>query len=115
MDGVQKELWRGGRRTDSLADVSAAQCLCRSSVFYHQLERIILVINNLFVLQQLEKTVIRHVFDRLHPATIKEHRHRNQAESDHDENNAAPIKIALASARFILLLRVAIELRHKNC
>src|SRR5206468_3129051 len=102
------------RRAHTLTDVSTAQGLRRPAILYHKLERIIFVANDLFVFQQLEKTIIRHVFDRLHSSPVKEHCHRNQTESDHDENNAAPIKIGLAPARFILLLRVAIELRHKN-
>src|SRR6266480_7043530 len=102
------------RRAHSLADVRAAQCLRRPAILYHQLERIIFVVSNLLVFQQLEKTIIRHVFNRLHSSPVKEHRHRNQTESDHDENNAAPIKIGFAPARFIFLLRVAIELRHKT-
>jgi len=85
------------------------------AILHHQLERIIFIVNDLLVFQQLEKTVIRHVFDRLHPAAVKDHRHRNQSESDHDENDAAPVKTGFASAVFILLLRVAIELSHKNC
>jgi hypothetical protein len=68
----------------------------------------------LFVLQQLEKPVVRHVFDRLHSAAVKEHRHRDQAEGDHDEDDAAPIKIGFAPSVSILSLRVTIELSHKQ-
>src|SRR5213595_3070993 len=96
-----------------LPDVRAAQCLRRSAIFNDQLERIIFVANDLLVLQQLEKTVIRHVFNRLHPAPVKEHRHRNQTESDDNENDAAPIKIRFAPAVFVFSLRVAIKLSYK--
>src|SRR5262249_48719108 len=103
------------RRTGALADVRAAQRLRWPPVLHDQLERIIFVVNDLLVLQQLEETVIRHVLDRLHSSPVKDHRHRNQSESNHDENDAAPIKTGLAPAVLILLLRVTIELSHKNC
>jgi hypothetical protein len=103
----------GGRRTHSLADVSAAQGLSRPAILYHQLERIVFVVNNLLVLQQFEKPVIRHVFHRLHSAAIKEHRHGDQTEGDHNENDATPIKIGFAPPVSVLPLRVAIELGHK--
>jgi hypothetical protein len=48
----------------------------------------------------------------LHPSAIKEHRERNEAEGDHDEDDAAPVKIGLVPAGFILLVRVTIGLRH---
>ena len=102
----------GRRRSGSLADISAAQRLGRAAVFYHQHERIVFVVNDLFILHQLEKPVIRHVFDRLHSAAVKEHRHRDQTKSDYDEDNATPIKIGFAPAVFIFSLRVAIELSH---
>src|SRR5262249_24286012 len=59
------------------------------------------------------KTVIRHVFNRLHPSPVEKDGHRDQAESDHDENNTAPVKIRFAPALSVLFLRVTIELRHK--
>src|SRR5437870_611105 len=99
----------------SLTDVSPAQCLRWPAVLYHQLERIIFVVSDLLIFQQLEKTVIRHVFDRLHPAAVKEHRHRNQTKSDHDKYDAAPIEIGFVSPGLIFPLRVAIELSHTNC
>src|SRR5205814_10440554 len=97
-----------------LADVRATQRLRWPPILHNQLEWIIFIVNDLLVLQQLEKTVIRHVFDRLHPSPVKDHRHRNQSESDYDENDAAPVKTGLVAAVLILLLRVAIELGH-NC
>src|SRR5947207_9677022 len=102
----------GRCRTDSLADISAAQRLGGAAIFYHQHERIVFVVNDLLILEQLEEPVIRHVFDRLHSAAVKEHRHRDQTKSDYDEDNAAPIKIGFAPAVFIFSLRVAIELSH---
>jgi hypothetical protein len=48
----------------------------------------------------------------LHPSAIKEHRERDEAEGDHNEDDAAPVKIGLVPAGFILLLRVTIGLRH---
>src|SRR5881398_1098786 len=63
-------------------------------------------------LEQLEKTIVRDVFDRLHPSPVKEHGECNKAKGNHDENDAAPVKIRLVPAGFILLLRVAISLRH---
>ncbi len=115
IDGGPERHRLSGRRTHPLADVRAAERLRGPAVLDHQLERIIFVVNDLLVLQQLEKTIIRHVFNRLHASPVKEHRHRNQTESDHDENDAAPIKIGFAPAGPILLLGVAIELSHKNC
>ena len=97
-----------------MADVGATQGLRWPAIFYHQLQRIIFVVDDLFVIQQLEKTVIRHIFNRLHPAPVKEHGHRNKTKSDYDEDNATPIKIRFAPAGFILPLRVAIELSHKD-
>ena len=104
----------GRRRTDSLAYISAAQRLGWPAIFYHQLERVAFVVNDLLILEQLEKPVIRHVFDWLHPSAVKEHRHRDQTKSDHDEDDATPIKIGFAPAVFILFLRVAIELSHRK-
>jgi NAD(P)-dependent dehydrogenase (short-subunit alcohol dehydrogenase family) len=104
----------GRRRADSLANVSAAQGLSWPPILYHKLERIAFVANDLFVLQQLQETVIRNVFDRLHPAAVKEHRHRDQTEGDHDEDDATPIEIGFAPAVSILSLRIAIELSHKQ-
>src|SRR4029078_10172438 len=77
IDGGPKRNLLGRRRTYSLADISAAQRLSRPSILYHQLERRVFVVNDLFVVQQFDKPVVRHVFDRLHPAAVKEHRHRD--------------------------------------
>ena len=89
--------------------------MSRPAVFHDQLERIILIGDDLFVVEQLKETVVGHVFDWLHPSAIKEHRERNESEGDYDEDDAAPVKIGLAPAGFILLVRVAIGLRHKEC
>ena len=121
--GVVIEVDRGPKRNllsrggaNALLDVRAAQGLGGPPVFDHKFERIIFVRDNLFILQQLEETIIGDVFHRLHPPAIKEHGERNKAEGDRDEDDAAPVKIGFAPAGFILLLRIAIRLRHeKQC
>src|SRR5262249_39355821 len=104
IDGGPKRNLLRRSRTHSLAGVSTAQSLRWPAILDHQLKRIVFVVNDLLVLQQLEKSVIWNVFDRLHSAAVKEHRHRDQTEGDHDEDNATPIKIGFVPARSILFL-----------
>src|SRR5437588_7415498 len=113
--GVVIEIDRGAKRNllsrssaDALFDVRAAQGLGGPPVFDHQFERIILVRDNLFILEQLEETIVGDVLHRLHSPAIKEHGERNKAEGDRDEDDAAPVKIGFAPAGFIFLLGVAI-------
>src|SRR5207248_249975 len=111
--GSKRNLLRR-RRTHSLANISATQGLRRPAVLDHQLERIIFVGDDLFVLQQLEKPVVRYLFDRLHSSPEIEHGERDTPEADREQDDAAPIKIGLVPAGFILLLRVTIGLWHKR-
>ena len=78
------------------------------------MQRIILVVDDLLVLEQLEEAVVRHVFEGLHPAAEIEHREGNAPEADGQEDDAAPVEIGLIAAGFILFLRVTIGFWHKG-
>ncbi len=95
--------------------VIAAQRLRRATFFDNERQGKIFVVNDLLIVEQLEETIIRDLFHRLHPSAIKEHGEGNKTEGDRDEDDAAPVKIGLVTAGFILLLRIAIGLGHKEC
>jgi hypothetical protein len=97
-----------------LANVSAAQSLRRSAIFDDKSQRIIFVVDDLLVLQQLYEAVVRDVFEGLHSAAKIEHGECNAAEADRKENDAAPIEIGFVTAGFILSLRVTIWLWHNG-
>jgi len=93
--------------------VSSAQGLRRLTFLVNQLERIIFVGDDLLVLEEFDEAVIGHVLEtRVGPAT-KENSQADESESDGDENDTAPVKARLVSARFIFFLRIAIRLGHE--
>src|SRR5207245_8497248 len=76
--GVVIEVDRGPKRNllsrggaNALLDVRAAQGLGGPPVFNHKFERIIFVGDHLFILQQLEESIIGDVFNWLHPPAIE--------------------------------------------
>ena len=110
--GAKWHLLRPGR-ADRLFDVIAAQRLGRTAFFHHQHERVIFVGHDLLVFEQLEETVIGNVFDIRVGAAAEKNREADEGEGDGDQDDSAPVKTGLAAARFVLLLGVAIRLRHK--
>ena len=104
-----------GLRADALLEVIAAQRLRRPTFFDNERQGEIFVVNDLLVVEQLEETIVRDLFHRLHPSAIKQHGEGNETEGDRDEDDAAPVEIRLGTAGFILLLRIAIGLGHKEC
>ena len=97
----------------ALFDIIADQGLGRASFFHHQGERIIFVVQNLLVGEQFEKSVVGDFLQGLIAAAPEQNGQTNQGKGDRDQDHAAPVETGLVSARFILLLRVAIWLRHK--
>ena len=93
--------------------VIAAQSLRGPAFLDHKLKRIVLVDRYLFVLEKLQEAIVGHVLDVCVGATTKENRQADQGEGDGDQNDAAPVKTGLVPAGFILILGVAIRLRHK--
>ena len=76
----------------------------RPAFLDHQLQRIILVVNDLLVVEQLEESIVGNVFVGLVGAAAEKDREADQRERDGDENDAAPIKIRLVTARLVVLL-----------
>ena len=100
-------------RADGLFDVSPAQGLRRLTFLVNQLERIIFVGDDLLVLEEFDEAVIGHVLETRVGAAAKENSQADEGESDGDENDTAPVKARLVSARFVFLLRIAIRLGHE--
>ena len=84
-------------RTDCLFQVDAFEGLGRASLFNYQLQRRILIHHNLLIIEQLEETVIGHVFEALIRAAMEKDSKADQGEGDRDEDHAAPIKIGFVS------------------
>ena len=114
IDRGSKRNGLGGCWPCPLANISAAQGLRRSAILDDKHQWIILVVNDLLVFQQLEKAVVRYVFEGLHPAAEIKHREGDTPEADRQKDDAAPIEIGLIAAGFILSLRVTVGFWHKG-
>src|SRR6266446_48635 len=90
--------------------------VCSSDLFLdEQGKRRIFVVHDLLVLKQLEEAIVGNVFElRIVPAP-EEHREGEKAESDRDQDDAAPIETRLVAAGLVLALGVTIGLWHKGC
>ena len=71
-------------------------------------------IDDLLVLEQFEEAIVGHVLEVGVSAAAEENGEADQRKGDGDENDAAPVKARLVSARFVLLLGVAIRLGHRG-
>ena len=111
-DGAKRNLLRAVR-ADGLLDVGAAQGLGRLAFLINQLEREILVVNDLFVLEQLEEARIRDLLKVRVGAPAEKNGEPNEGKGDGDEDHAAPVKARLVSAWWFLFLRIAIRLGHE--
>ena len=95
--------------------VSATNRLCWPTLLNHQTERKLRIVHNLFVREQVEKTVVRHVLlgAVAGPAT-EQNRQADQGKSDREEDNTAPIEVRIAPSLGVFL-RIAIWLGHRKC
>ena len=91
--------------------INTFQGLRRAAILDDKLHRIFC--NDLFVFQQLEESIVRDILKLLVGAAAKEYGEADQGKGDRDEDNAAPIEIGLVPTRFVLLLRIAVWLRHR--
>ena len=69
-----------GLGAHTLLDVSAAQGLGGPAFLDHELERVILVDDDLLVLEQLEEAVIGHIFDVVVSAAAEKNGQTDQAQ-----------------------------------
>ncbi len=96
------------------ARIGAADGLGGMTILDDEAKGILRVVDDLLVFEQVEKAVIRDVFERLHSAAEKKHGQGDQTEGDREENHAAPIKIGVVAAGLILPLRVPVRLWHRK-
>src|SRR3989442_795993 len=113
-DGAKRQL-HVLRAAVALLDVFAAQLLGGLAFLDEQGKRRIFVVHDLLVLKQLEKAIVGNVFElRIVPAP-EEHREGEKAESDRDQDDAAPIETRLVAAGLVLAVGATIGLLHKGC
>ncbi len=103
------------RAASALTDVFAAQFLRGFAFLDEQGERHIFVVHDLLILEQFEEAVVGDIFNLLVAALPKNHRQRDQSETERQHDNAAPIEVRLVAALFVLALGVAVRLWHKGC
>ena len=95
-----------------MTNVIAAQSLGRSALLDHESKGGILVIDDLFVIEQLEEAIVGDVFDVLVGAAPEKNSQRYQSKRDSDQDNTPPVETRFVPARFVVALRISIGLRH---
>jgi hypothetical protein len=89
--------------------------LGRSAFLDDEAQRVFRIVDDLLVLQELEKAIVRHIlFGAVAGTPTEENGQTDQGKGDGKENNAAPIKIGV-TASFIVFLRIPVGLSHGKC
>ena len=95
--------------------VGAANRLRRPAFLDDEEERMIRVVDDLLVLEQLEEAIVRDVFLRVVTgAAAEKNGEPDEGKRDREKDDAAPVEVRVAAAVFVVFGRITIGLGHRN-
>ena len=112
--GAKRHLLRGSV-AHTRPGVSAANALRRPAILDHEQQRILRIVDDLLLIEQLEEAIVGDVLlAAIAGAAAEQDRQPDQGESDREKDDAAPVEIGVAAAGFVVFGRVTIGLSHRR-